>query len=148
MKSQVRIPSRQWQKQPLNQSLYAISRHLPPSLADDLRREVALAAGDIFLRLSVYDCLDTEIMAGVFYNADPRNMEAVPSSVWFDDSRQMMFHRLPKCGREQSGKKTLDAVFPVVIHLTFRCICIEMRDCRAYFPYNSVRILDAVLLIP
>ena len=126
MKLQVGIPSRQRQKQLLNQSLHIIGRHLAPSLADDLCREVALATSDIFLRLSVYDCLDTEIMAGVFYNADSRNMEAVPSSVWFDDSRQMMFHRLPKCGREQSGKKTLDAVFPVVTHLAFRCICIEM----------------------
>ena len=81
MKSQVRIPSRQRQKQLLDQSLHIIGRHLSPSLVNNLRREIALAAGDIFLRLSVYDCLDTEIMAGIFYNADPRNMEAVPSSV-------------------------------------------------------------------
>ena len=66
MKLHVRIPSCQRQEQPLHKSLHIIGRHLSPSLVDNLRREVALASGDIFLRLSVYDCLDTEIMAGVF----------------------------------------------------------------------------------
>ena len=101
MKSQARIPSLQRQEQPLHKCLHIIGRHLAPSFADDFSRKVTLAAGDILLCFSAYDRINTEVMAGTFNNADIRNTKAILCHIWFDYSRQIMFHSLAECGRKQ-----------------------------------------------
>lgn len=62
--------SSQREQQPFQKFFLVLSGHFVSSFGYNFSSQIAFTPGDVFLSLSVDDCLDTEIMPGVFDDVD------------------------------------------------------------------------------